>query len=84
MGYEFVVFVKKDSFDEVIPLFEKVKKMLKTMINFPIHDDMILTMSAGAAFFPGNSQDYKELLNLADQALYEVKQKGKNQIKLCS
>lgn len=82
-GDEFIVFVKKDSFDEVIPLFEEVKKLLKTMINFPIHDDMILTMSAGAAFFPGNHQDYKELLDLADQALYEVKQKGKNQIKLC-
>ena len=52
------------------------------MIDFPIYEGMMLTMSAGAAFFNGNGQDYKKLLELADQALYEAKQNGKNQIKL--
>ena len=81
-GDEFIVFVKKESFDEVVQLFEKVKNVLKTKINFPIHDDRLLSISAGAAFFHGEDLDYKELFDLADQALYEAKQNGKDQIKL--
>ena len=81
-GDEFILFIKKDSFDEVLRLFEKGEKIRKTMINFPIHDGMHLTTSAGAAYFNGYDRDYRMLLQLADQALYEVKQDGKNQIRL--
>lgn len=81
-GDEFILFVKKEHFHDVLQLFEQGKQILKTMINIPIQDGMPLTMSAGAAFFHGNEYDYRRLLELADRALYEVKQEGKNQIKL--
>ena len=81
-GDEFVLFVKKENFDDVLQLFEKEKKELKTMINIPIHDGMHFTLSAGAAFYNGDDNDYRNLLEVADRALYEVKQEGKNKIKL--
>lgn len=81
-GDEFVLFVKKENFDDVLQLFEKEKKELKTMINIPIHDGMHFTLSAGAAFYNGDDNDYRNLLEVADRALYEVKQAGKNKIKL--
>ena len=81
-GDEFIAYIKKESFDDIVQLFNKGRKILKTMIDFPIYEGMMLTMIAGAAFFNGNGQDYKKLLELADQALYEAKQNGKNQIKL--
>ena len=52
------------------------------MINIPIHDGMHFTLSAGAAFYNGDDNDYRNLLEVADRALYEVKQEGKNKIKL--
>lgn len=81
-GDEFILFVKIEDFDDVLQLFEQEKKVLKTMVNIPVHDGMHLTMSAGAAFYNGNDYDYRRLLELADRALYEAKQEGKNQIKL--
>lgn len=81
-GDEFILFVKIEDFDDVLQLFEQEKKVLRTMVNIPVHDGMHLTMSAGAAFYNGNDYDYRRLLELADRALYEAKQEGKNQIKL--
>jgi len=40
--------------------------------------DLHLTLSIGVAFYPEDSQDLDELINLADKALYLSKQKGKN------
>ena len=81
-GDEFIIFVKKESFVEIVRLFEEIKEFLKTVINFPLQGDKRFTVSAGAAFFNGEDKDYRKLFDLADQALYEVKQSGKNQIKL--
>lgn len=45
-GDEFIVFIKKESFDDIVQLFEKLKNLVNTIINFPIHDGMMLTTSA--------------------------------------
>jgi diguanylate cyclase (GGDEF)-like protein len=37
-----------------------------------------LTISLGVAEFPSNSRDIYELIDLADRALYQAKQKGRN------
>lgn len=81
-GDEFIVFLKCRSFSEVGQLFETARKVLDTMVNSSVHDGMFLTMSAGAVFYAGDDQEYRNLLELADQALYEAKHEGKNQIKL--
>ena len=81
-GDEFIVFVKQDSLDDMSRLFEQVKKKMDTTICFPVQGEKHPTISAGATFFDGHDHDYKELLDLADQALYEVKHEGKNQIKI--
>ncbi len=39
-----------------------------------------VSISIGVAEFPGDSQNLKEVINLADQALYEAKNKGRNQV----
>lgn len=38
----------------------------------------VLTVSVGVAFYPQNSRDSRELIELADQALYQSKAKGRN------
>ena len=69
---------------------EGAKKVLENIlsafreINFgdeqrPIH----VTFSAGIAYYPGLS-DYHHLLDAADQALYQAKGAGRNQIKINS
>lgn len=41
----------------------------------------VITVSQGVAeFFPAQKEDYEELISLADQALYEAKENGRNQI----
>lgn len=79
-GDEFIIFIKNKSGDEVGRLFEKSKRDVQTMINFPIHDDMHLSMSAGATVVRASDNDYRKLLEMADRALYEAKREGKNRI----
>ena len=39
-----------------------------------------VTISLGVAFFPGEAQDPASLISLADQALYQAKNRGRNQV----
>lgn len=42
-----------------------------------------ITASVGISRFPENGETYEELFQKADEALYQVKQSGKNNFKIC-
>lgn len=79
-GDEFVLFVKTDSFDDIVALFEKGQDVLKSMVKTTSYNDLVLTMSAGVVYYNGTHQDYLQLFEKADHALYEAKHNGKNQM----
>lgn len=77
-GDEFLLFLPNfSSRDEA----EKIIKQLLFDLNssIPINDKYHQThCSIGAAFFPQDANNIKELITKADQALYKAKRRGKN------
>ena len=83
-GDEFMVFIRSIDGD-----YDKVKSTLSRLKDeHPVlvvgdkkHD---LTMSVGAALYPGDAKDYESLYKAADVALYKAKEAGKNRFELYS
>ena len=76
-GDEFVVFAPSI---ERETLKNRLNK-LYSIFQYPYRSDTIeynLSSSIGAAMFPDDGTDYETLLNHADCALYEAKERGKN------
>lgn len=75
-GDEFLVYLKSDSKSEI----EELSRQLLTLICEPIQQDNIafqVSASIGALIFSGTNHKLKELVKLADQAMYRAKTKGK-------
>lgn len=77
-----------DEFSILIPGFQSIENVEKTCqkllgaIKQPImmgDREVVLTGSIGAAIYPDNAVDYADLLVYADMAMYQAKQRGKNQ-----
>lgn len=60
---------------------EKIIKLLQVRKSYT-NCVVDITASIGIALFPLHGQDFKELLSSADQAMYQVKLKGKNNYEL--
>ncbi|APH05751.1 GGDEF domain-containing protein [Bacillus weihaiensis] len=81
-GEEFTVILKGSSNAEAIQKAEKVRRAIEEfafLINkgaTTIH----LTVSIGVSTYPDSTQDTNELYRLADHALYEAKQDGRNRV----
>lgn len=77
-GDEFIVFMRE------IPdkdwLIEKLKKLTEDL-QWEVAKSCAISASIGVAFYPEDGEDYNELYQNADTALYQVKQKGKNGFK---
>ena len=54
----------------------------QTVIRSVTGDTLHLTVSLGVASFPDDANHLEDLLRRADQALYEAKRRGKNQVVL--
>ncbi len=77
-GDEFLLILENIScVDNVLSIIEKIKAQLLTP--FFINGLSIeITMSIGIAFFPENGTNADKLIHAADQAMYNVKKKGKD------
>lgn len=76
-GDKFIVFVQEE-YDEV-QIQQKAQEICEKIRN--VHIDSFkgnLSCSIGIAFYPKYGNTFKEFYMLADQALYQTKEKGRN------
>lgn len=79
-GDEFVLFIKEfASKGNVNAKLDELKIRLGNVTLFKdLNSDFDFHYSAGIAAYPENAQDFSELIKYADQALYKVKEDGRN------
>lgn len=80
-GEEFVVMLYNTEKDSAILVAERIRKEIE---NAELHyegQDLSVTISIGVAFCPpGTSLTAKEMVEFADQALYQSKENGRNRV----
>ncbi len=65
--------------EHAVVIAERMRKAV-TNSSFDLKGNQISTIvSIGIASYPSDSEDIEELLNLADRAMYQSKQSGRNQ-----
>ena len=63
------------------------QRIVDTIANYPFKMDNIeakMTISGGMSEYPSDSKDMKELIEIADQAMYSSKQDGGNKFSIHS
>lgn len=63
--------------DELKKLLDEMISLAEENIKLPLPEDTF-GMSIGAVFYPISGKKYEDLLQLADDAMYEVKKAAKN------
>lgn len=80
-GEEFAVLLKGDSIEETMRIAERVRLAVKeTVLKIDSIPPFAKTLSIGVACFPHHFSRVDEIIGAADEALYEAKRKGRNQI----
>ena len=78
-GEEFSVVMYNTSEAEALLVAEKIRHAVsQTSIELPDKNHLALTVSIGGAAFPEDTDNAKELLALADEALYRAKRGGRD------
>lgn len=81
-GEEFLIILEKITPQKAHDRAEQFRTALNTHRLKSKNNTITLTISGGVASFPETGETIQEIVNAADHALYEAKQKGRNQIKL--
>ena len=78
-GEEFAVVMYNTGSSEARLVAEKIRKAVsQTIIELPDHSRLAVTVSIGGAAFPEDTGSARELLALADEALYRAKGGGRD------
>ena len=81
-GDEFVVVLPGHTKDQAIDMAEKIRSEIgKTVYLVDAGINVNLCASFGVASYPDDATDLRELLSLADEAMFSVKEHGKNSVK---
>lgn len=78
-GEEFLVLLPKTNIEQATSVAESIRE---TIANKPIHHDGVehkVTLTLGIASYSANSS-FEETIQLADKALYEGKEQGRNRV----
>ncbi len=75
-GEEFVLLVKSPPLDKIALIVERFRKAVS---DAPVQGRTI-TLSGGVSLFPSEGSTNRELLEQADQRLYQAKKQGRNQV----
>ncbi len=81
-GEEFAVILINAHKDTTM---QTMKRTVDSVASYEFKEDGIterMTISAGAAEFPSDGENLRDLITVADEAMYEVKRKGGNDIGL--
>jgi diguanylate cyclase (GGDEF)-like protein len=80
-GEEFVVLLPETQRQGALHVAEKIRSRVEAeACVLPNGTTITITVSIGMAQFPEDSGDHTLLIELADQAMYEAKQKGRNSV----
>ncbi|EOT8833888.1 diguanylate cyclase [Escherichia fergusonii] len=81
-GDEFVIVLTEASENDTLRIAERIRSRVeKTKLKAANGDDIPLSLSIGAAMFNGHP-DYERLIQMADEALYIAKRRGRNRVEL--
>lgn len=75
-GDEFILLLNSPRFDSIHMIAGRINKLACDLETSP--DKPKLSASIGIALYPTHGKTYAELFKAADEALYEVKQSGRN------
>ena len=82
-GDEFIIVLTEASENETLRTAERIRSRVeKTKLKAANGEDIALSLSIGAAMFNGHP-DYERLIQIADEALYIAKRRGRNRVELC-
>jgi diguanylate cyclase (GGDEF)-like protein len=80
-GEEFMIVTPEVEYDRAIAAFERVRADLQQhRIMVDMQEELVVTMSFGAAAFDRDGRTPDELIAKADERLYRAKMEGKNRI----
>jgi len=79
-GDEFAVILPDIDEAGALAAAERIRVNVQNIFSGTSHDNKILTVSLGVACFPGHTDSKQQLLSYADQALYQAKNIGKNNV----
>jgi diguanylate cyclase (GGDEF)-like protein len=79
-GEEFVVILDETDIDGAKGVAERVRERIERELIQGDFGRIRVTASLGVAAWPDHAQSAEELLDRADQALYEAKKKGRNRV----
>lgn len=63
-----------------IQAFQVAERIRRKAANTSFHENTHLTLSIGIATYPQDAAQAQDLLKMADRAVYQAKQKGRNQV----
>lgn len=80
-GEEFAILCPETSQDDAAKVAERVRSAVEKSKFRPIDDEICtITLSGGVAAYPECADNADRLIQIADDALYQAKKKGKNQV----
>jgi len=82
-GEEFVLMMPETSLEKARDICERLRNSIERAIFQGKKGEAFLTISIGVAAFPNHAEDLRELIDHADQALYEAKENGRNRVVVC-
>lgn len=81
-GDEFVIVLTEATQIDTLRTAERIRSRVeKTKVKASDGNDISLSLSIGAAMFNGHP-DYERLIQLADEALYIAKKRGRNRVEM--
>jgi diguanylate cyclase (GGDEF)-like protein len=84
-GEEFVLLLMQQDGKSALKVAEKIRRNIAEHIfTLPSGNTLSLTASVGVSTYEGGPMEPSSLIHMADMALYEVKQSGRNQVRLAS
>ena len=78
-GEEFAILLEDTGRDGAFDVAERLRKRVQQLELFYQRKPVSVSISAGVAAFPQDTDDEEKLFNCADQALYRAKENGRNQ-----
>jgi diguanylate cyclase (GGDEF)-like protein len=84
-GDEFVLMLPETSARRAVQMAERVRSHIAShRFNGGVGADIYLTASFGVASFPEHATEAEKLIELADAAMYEAKQRNKNNVQIAA